>query len=209
MIGISVDTRETYNKIAQDWHEDHKSDDWWISGTDTFASLVSTGGRILDVGSGGGYKSRYLIQKGFQVVGIDSSEKLIEIAKEEVPEARFIVMDMRDADTLEQEFDGIFAQASLLHIPKKEVLKVLTTLNVKLRRGGYLYVAVKEGWSGRPDEEIKEENDYGYVYKRFFSYYTMTELKDYFEQLGLTIVYEDIHKSGQTNWLQIIGKKNV
>jgi trans-aconitate methyltransferase len=202
-----MDLKDTYDKIADDWLKDHQSDDWWVEGTDTFISLLEPNALVLDVGCGAGVKSRYLIEQGLRVVGIDFSERFIEIATEEVPEGKFLVMDMRDLSSLSQTYAAVFAQASLLHIPKKEALATLSGLVEKLQPQGLLYVAVKGIREGAPDEEIKQEHDYGYPYERFFSYYSMDELRSYFEELGLRVVYENAHKTGKTDWLQIIGER--
>jgi SAM-dependent methyltransferase len=201
-----MNLKETYNKIATDWHKDHQADDWWVEGTDKFISFLGPGDSVLDVGCGGGTKSRYLSKKGLKVTGIDFSDELINIAKIEVPQAEFIVMDMYNAEKLNMKFDGIFAQASLLHIPKKDLSNILRILASKLKPDGFLYVAVKGTIPGSPEEETKEEDDYGYPYQRFFSYYSMDELIKNFENLGLKIVYKDIKTIGKTDWLQIIGE---
>jgi SAM-dependent methyltransferase len=164
--------KDTYNKIAEDWHKDHESDLWWMSGTDQFISFLKNGDLVLDIGCAGGRKSKYLIEHGLRVVGVDISEKFIEIAKKEVPEAEFHVLGLEDLDKLDPVFDDIFMQAVLLHIPKKEVEKNFKKVITKLKAGGYLYVAVKEKYPNGPEEEIKDENDYGYSYQRFFSYFT-------------------------------------
>ena len=57
----NMDLRATYDRIAEDWHGDHRDDDWWIGGADAFTPLIKPGGLVLDVGCGGGRKSRYLI----------------------------------------------------------------------------------------------------------------------------------------------------
>jgi SAM-dependent methyltransferase len=202
-----MDLKETYNRIAEEWHRDHQADDWWIEGTNRFISLLPKGGLVLDAGCGGGTKSAYLIDRGMRVIGIDFSEKLIEIARREVPQAEFRALDMKEAGALPEVFDGIFAQASFLHIPKKELQTVIDGLVTRLTEGGILYAAVKGMREDGPEEEIKEENDYGYSYQRFFSYYTMDELKQYFKNAGLEIMYEDVQKTGKSDWLQLIGKK--
>ena len=203
----SMNLKDTYNKIAEDWHKDHQDDAWWVSGTDAFAALLKAGDTILDVGCGGGTKARYLAGKGFKIFGIDFSEGMIEIARREVPEAEFAVMDMKDLSHISREFDGVFAQASLLHIQKKEVHSIFHEFLSRLKPDGYLYVAVKEGDEGQLDEEIKKESDYGYEYERFFSFYTIDELRQYFLDTGLVIVCEDIISSGKTRWISVIGRK--
>jgi SAM-dependent methyltransferase len=204
---MDMDLKDTYNRIAEDWHKDHQQDNWWVEGTDAFISLLPEGASVLDVGCGGGFKSRYLAERGLQVTGIDFSEKLIGIASRESVGIDFKVMRMQDVPSLPQEFDGIFAQASLLHIPRDEIQSVLSGLVSKLKALGYLYVAVKGPKEGKPLEETKMEDDYGYEYSRFFSYHSLDELCSYFDELGLETVYTNVARTGNTDWVQVIGRK--
>lgn len=202
-----MNLKETYNRIAEEWHKDHQRDDWWIEGTDTFISLLPSGAHVLDVGCSGGFKSRYLIERGFRVTGVDFSENFIAIARHEVSGADFHVMDMRRVGELPGQFDAVFSQASLLHIPKKETRSVIEGFVSKLKQKGLLYIAVKGVRPGKPEEEIKEENDYGYPYRRFFSYFSLTELGEHCVALGLTVAHENVRTVGSTDWIQIVAKK--
>jgi len=207
-----MNLKDTYNKIAEAWYSDHSSDDWWQEGTNMFISFVKPGGMVLDIGCGGGTKSKYLADKGLKITGIDFSENLLAIAQKEVPKGEFLLMDLNDIDKLNNAYDGIFMQAVLLHVPKNQVEVVLKKVIERLNVGGYLYVAVKEKVEGGIDEEVKRENDYGYEYERFFSYFTVQEFENWFKHLGLEVVYKDVKpptkSSGKSNWIQIIAKKN-
>lgn len=202
-----MNLKDTYNKIARDWHKDHQTDDWWIDGAEKFISFLKQGNRVLDVGCGDGVKSAYLFERGLQVTGIDFSENFIEIAKEENPHIDFKIMDMGEVSMLEDCFDGVYASALLLHVPRKDMCANLNKLALKVCSGGVIYIAVKGIASNGVKEELKVENDYGYSYERFFSYYSMDELLECFEKLGLKIIYQNIKKSGKTDWLEIVGRK--
>lgn len=197
--------KKTYNKIAEDWHKDHQQDDWWIEGTNKFISLLGKNKKVLDVGCGAGFKSKYLVNHHLGVHGIDISDKMIELAKGEVPSAKFQVMDMEKIE-LQEKFDGIFAQACLLHIPKKKAPGIIKYWVSFLKPKGYIYIAVKISNKGLGEEIIKE-NDYGYEYERFFSFYTKDEIEKYLRDAGLEVIYSTIAFSGHTNWIQTIGKK--
>lgn len=201
--------KETYDRIAEDWHKDHLHDDWWIQDIDTFIQKLPYGARVLDVGCGSGVKSKYLIDHGLKVIGIDISKNLLKIAESEVSQGEFKIFSMEDLDSMAELFDGVFAQASLLHIPKKDAGEMVKKMTRKLLSGGLLYLAVKESREGKPDEEIKKESDYGYEYERFFSYFTMPELEQYLKNADLKVVSKlrNPNKSGKTVWLQVIGKK--
>lgn len=202
-----MDIGKTYDRIAEDWHKDHNSDTWWVEETNKFLALLPSRGSVLDVGCGSGVKSKYMLEKGFRVVGIDVSEGLLKIAQRESPSGEFLLLSMTELDSLTEEFDGVFAQASLLHIPKAEASGVVRQMAGRARPGGYVYIAVKRAWEGAPEEEVKKENDYGYEYERFFSYYTPEELSGYMKAAGLEVVSESSSQSGNTVWLQIVGRK--
>ncbi len=202
-----MDLKSTYNRIAEDWFKDHHGDTWWVEGTDKFVSFLKPGALVLDVGCGAGVKSRYLLSKGLKVVGVDFSEKMVEIARREVPDATFRAADIKNLSVLAESFDGILAQAVLLHIPKAEAGAVVKGLRDKLEDGGYLYIAVKQKREGWKEEEILKEYDYGYEYERFFSYFTLPEIQKYVADAGLEMCYENVALSGHTNWIQVICRK--
>lgn len=202
-----MNLKETYNKIAKDWVQDHNRDDWWQEGADVFFDMLPTEAHVLDIGCGGGIKTKYIHDKGYLVSGIDFSENMIAIAQKNLPWLDFEVVDIYEIDKYNKTFDGIFAQAVLLHIEKKRILEVLEKLKLKLNPGGLLYVAVKGMKDSGVEEHVVEENDYGYPYQRFFSYYNLQELEEYFQKLDMKIVWKDIKRSGKTDWVQIVAKK--
>ncbi|MBS3903417.1 MAG: class I SAM-dependent methyltransferase [Anaplasmataceae bacterium] len=202
-----MNLQETYNKIAKDWQNDHQDDTWWQEGTNHFISLLNPGDEVLDVGCGTGVKAGYLSDRGLRVTGIDFSEGMIKVARNKHPEINFMILDIKNIQQLDRTFDAIFAQASLLHISKAEVQEVVKGFVTHLKLNGYLYVAVKEKREGGVDEEVKKENDYGYDYERFFSYFTPEEAAILMQNAGLEVVYQKVECSGNTNWIQIIGHK--
>ena len=203
-----MDLKSTYNKIANDWFKDHEEDNWWYEGTDKFVSLLGKGASVFDIGCGAGIKSKYLLSKGLNVTGMDFSEEMIGIAKKEVPNVDFMVGDMYELDSYNKKFDAVFAQAVLLHTPKAKVMDTLEKFKNKLNKNGLLYLAVKEVKDDGTNEKILKENDYGYgyEYERFFSYFTLPEIKEYINKLGLKLIWENVTTSGRTNWIQIIAQ---
>jgi 2-polyprenyl-3-methyl-5-hydroxy-6-metoxy-1,4-benzoquinol methylase len=117
--------RDTYDRIADDWARDHEGDTWWRECTAAFAALLPNGAHLLDAGCGSGQKAKFFQDRGVRVIGIDFSEKLLEIARQTATASDFRLLDLRDIRTLAEEFDGVFARASLLHIPKAEAFSVI------------------------------------------------------------------------------------
>ena len=202
-----MDLKSTYNRIARDYIKDHLGETWWIEGIDKYLSFLKPHSSILDVGCGFGKISKYLVKKGFVVTGVDFSENMIELAKEQVPTGIFFVKDIKHPLNFKNTFDGVIAPAVLLHIPKNEVTGVLKNITAPLKSKGYFYATVKEVRQDGKDEEIVKESDYGYDYERSFSYFTLDELKRYVHDIGLKIVYENVASSRNSNWIQIMAEK--
>ena len=85
-----------------------------------FSSLIPKGGKVLDAGCGAGLPFTKYLSERFDVIGIDISEKQIELAKANVPGAQFLVKDMTQLDFPDNHFDGILAYYSIIHIPREE-----------------------------------------------------------------------------------------
>lgn len=83
---------------------------------DRFLVHVRSGGSILDLGCGMGEPiARYLLEAGFEVVGIDSSPSMIALCRARFPGAEWVVGDMREL-ALGRHFDGVLAWDSFFHL---------------------------------------------------------------------------------------------
>src|SRR5258706_15877090 len=99
--------KEGYEKIAADYASKRNQFES-LAYLKQFASLIKKGRTILDVGCGAGKPvDEFLIKEGFAVNGIDISEKMIELAKKNVPEAFYEVKDMTQLKDGEYCVDGI------------------------------------------------------------------------------------------------------
>ena len=193
---------KTYDKIAKIYHEYTKNQIIQFQLT-KFESFLS-GKKVLDAGCGPGRDSDYFVEDGFDGMGIDASEEFIKIAKKEVKNAKFKVMDFRKLDLKDNSFDGIWAMASLVHVDRKDILKVLKGFYKVLSLDGILYISVKEG---EGDEEIRQEK-YSNEPRHFF-YYTENEFKEYLEKVGFSILESEVNQlENGTKWLEIYAKKS-
>jgi SAM-dependent methyltransferase len=83
---------------------------------DRFLAYLPAGGTVLDVGCGMGEPiARYLIDRGFGVVGVDASRSMIELCRARFPNSAWLLLDMRQLE-LQQRFDGILAWDSFFHL---------------------------------------------------------------------------------------------
>lgn len=136
------ETRETYERIA-DTYFARRQDRSSVSGfLDQFVDGL-TGDRVLDVGCGPGFETKALADRGLRAVGFDLSLSMLRVSKSTYG-CPVVQGDMRHLPFLER-FDGVWACASLLHLPRADAPAALRSFHDALRAGGLLYVAVKRG----------------------------------------------------------------
>nr|WP_297933717.1 class I SAM-dependent methyltransferase [uncultured Lachnoclostridium sp.] len=108
-----------------------------------FLKFLNQGAKILDLGCGSGRDSKYFIDNGYKIIAIDGSEKLCEMASHLIGQ-QVKCMDFENI-SFENEFDGVWACASLLHVDKKEIPNIMQKLNESLKQDGVIYCSFKYG----------------------------------------------------------------
>jgi ubiquinone/menaquinone biosynthesis C-methylase UbiE len=202
----NTDLRKTYNRIAKDYLEDHKGDTWDDNYIQHFTDALKKNAKVLDLGCGPGVDSAKLVSNGLNVEGLDLSDELLVIARKLNPGQNFTQGDMRKLPYSSDIFDGVFAKASLLHIPKKDIPTVLDEVWRVLKDNGIVHFALKSG----EGEDVLTEDDYGYEYSRFFSFWDMNDFVKELKKHSFEILRAETEKksrSGHTIWIKIIAKK--
>jgi SAM-dependent methyltransferase len=124
---------------------------------DAFTSRIKPGGRILDYGCGSGRDLQSFLSMGYDAHGIDGSRSLIDICRARLNEPhRLRHLRFEDFSDPPESWDGIWALASLLHLPRSSLGPHLRHLATTLRPRGTLLASLKSGASeiidarGRP-----------------------------------------------------------
>lgn len=198
------DHNMTYDKTLEYYN---KNADAFIKGTafvdfketqDKFIISLS-GKKILDYGCGSGRDTKYFIEAGFDVDAIDGSEELCKSA------STYTGIDVKqmlfqELDAVEQ-YDGIWACSSILHLPKDELKQVFEKMVRALCSNGVIYTSFKYG----EFEGIRNG--------RFFTDFTIDSFKDYIADIS-NIVIEDYWITGdvrpgreEEKWLNLILRK--
>ncbi len=116
---MNLQTITTYNQLAKEY--DDETVDFWnrfpSECIDEFAGRIS--GKVLNVGSGPGRDSVLLRNRGIDVTCLDASEAMI--AMTEAQGFRSVLGDFAAMPFADDEFDGIWAYTSLLHVPKNRI----------------------------------------------------------------------------------------
>ena len=141
--------KEYYDNSATMWSEkyiDEKPDkEVLIKFIKCFIDGGTVAPKILDLGCGNGFNSKMLIEFGAKVVGIDISEKQIEIAKKNITGAKFFVGDMIDSFEKLGKFDGVLCLASIMHINIEDMKTVFENIANSLYEGGLLLLSAFDG----------------------------------------------------------------
>jgi SAM-dependent methyltransferase len=165
-----------------------------------FLNLIPDGGKILDAGCGSGRDTKAFLERGYEVVAIDASEAMAKAASNltGLPASVLQIQDIKFQD----EFDGIWACASLLHIPRAELDDVLCRFRRALRSAGVCYASFKEGKGDRVEEG------------RLFTDFTQERLRDYIRshttfEIEHLWVAEDVRQRRNVRWVNVLLRNSV
>ncbi|MBC3887809.1 methyltransferase domain-containing protein [Acetobacterium paludosum] len=164
-----------------------------------FLSQLPEHGHILDLGCGSGRDAKAFLDLGYTVTAIDGSPECCRLAGAYIGQP--VLCLTFDALDFDQAFDGIWACASLLHVPYGELTAIFLKLVKALKPGGILYASFKYG-----DFEGDRNG-------RYFTDLDEERLKALLEPVvGLTVVETFITRDVRDGrdgeiWLNVIGKK--
>jgi len=150
---IETMTLSHYNLNAEAyWHGTKEHD--VIQNIEAFLSPFPKNKKldILDLGCGPGRDVKYFQSLGHRPVGLDGSAVFCGMARRYTG-CRILHQKFLSLDLPKHAFDGIFANASLFHVPSQELSRVLVDLNAALRPDGVLFLSNPrgngEGWAGQ------------------------------------------------------------
>lgn len=183
---IAERTVESYDRIAAEFWEGTRDHDV----SQNVAALLSHIAVeppfvILDFGCGPGRDLRTFADRGHRAIGLDGSALFVEMARAHSG-CQVWHQDFLRPDLPASCFDGIFANASLFHVPSGELPRVLAALRATLKPGGVLFCsnprgANEEGWNrGRYGVFHDLEGWRGYLVSAGF-----TELTHYYRPEGV------------------------
>ncbi|GAA3930357.1 methyltransferase domain-containing protein [Chitinophaga oryziterrae] len=139
------DVFEAYNVIANWFSENRYQGLMEKPYLDSLIDIIGKGANILDLGCGTGMPiMNYLLIQGMQVVGVDASYCMLDIAKNNLPSADFVQADMRQL-SLNQKFDAIIAWNSFFHLSPEDQPSMFNIFKNHLNsRGVLLFTSGKE-----------------------------------------------------------------
>ena len=147
-----------------------------------FTQHLTGQSQVLDLGCGPGRDVDFLTHLDCTVVGLDLSAGMLLEARKHLPQARLVQAELRNPPLASECFDGIWACASLLHLPRTDLNPALTELVRLLRKpGGVLYLAMKGG-------QGEQWATGGNGRRIFFAFYQPDEIETSLAQAGFQIL---------------------
>lgn len=192
-------TLDYYNKCARNFIEDTASVDF-SSVRQVFFSYLPPNAFLLDLGCGSGRDTKAFLESGYQVDAVDGSEEICRTVSEmlQIPVRNLLFQELCETE----KYDGIWACASILHVPKQELSEVLEKIHVALKQGGIFYTSFKYGtFEG-------ERNG------RYFTDFTEETFRQFLDDVpGFSVekmwITGDVRDGrGNERWLNMILRKN-
>ena len=181
--------KQGYNKAAERYLEnrDRFKNNKHLEKLNT---LLRPGSIILDIGCGAGKPiDKFFIDRGHKVIGIDVSEKQIELAKRNVPQARYVVKDISNLRKGEYQVDAVVSFYTIFHIPRETHEKLFEKINSFLPKGGLVLVTM-----GSSEWEGTEEDFHGV--RMYWSHYGTEKNRKIIERAGFKVILDEIDTSG-------------
>ncbi|WP_306153716.1 bifunctional 2-polyprenyl-6-hydroxyphenol methylase/3-demethylubiquinol 3-O-methyltransferase UbiG [Roseovarius sp. MMSF_3281] len=191
------ETLAYYGRAAGDYAERtaHLDED---PALEAFIAALPKGARVLDLGCGPGVMAARMAAEGFAVLATDAVPEMVKMAGAHPGvEARVARFDDIDG---EAEFDGVWANFSLLHAPRGDLPGHLAAIHRALRPGGLFHIGMKLG-----DGEKRDELG------RLYTFVTEDELRGLLHDTGFGVVETTQgREAGMTgvpeDWITILAK---
>lgn len=192
-----MDSSDYYSKNAGEYFERTVKLDMQDN-YERFTKLLPEGGSILDLGCGSGRDSGYFVSCGYDVTAMDASEEMCNLASvhigQDVLQLSFADMDFNEV------FDGVWACASLLHVPSFEIDNIMRKTIKSLKSNGILFMSFRYG-------DYEGERD-----GRYFTDYNSRKLKELvsrYEELDLLEIKkcQDVRPEKDMIWINALVHK--
>ena len=196
----STVTVSHYNRHAESFWEGTRDHDVSQNRESLLKNLRGPGPfRILDFGCGPGRDLKAFRDLGHEAIGLDAAARFVELAQA-YSGCKVWCQDFLQLDLPTEFFDGIFANASLFHVPSQELPRVLKELWAALKPGGVLFSSNPRG-----------ENQEGWSGERYGCYHDWERWQQLLDAAGFTEVEHYYRPTGlpreQQPWLASVWRK--
>ena len=194
--------RQGYNIIATKY-TGYRNQFKSIKYLEKLNNLLKPDSTILDIGCGSGEPiDKFFIDRGHRVIGIDSSEKQIELARKNVPQARYIIKDMSELVEGEYQVDAVVSFYAIFHIPRENHQELFQMISSFLPEEGWILVSM-----GSSEGEGTEDDFLGV--KMYWSRYGAEKNRNIIESAGFKVILDEIDTSAGERHQIILAHKGI
>ena len=181
-------TRQTYNRIAAQFANVNAVMPEQVAEMATrLIAQIQPDERILDLGCGPGRDLAWFVAHGTRVTGADLSAGML-VESWRIVNVGLCQMDFRRLGFANGSFSGVWCNAALLHLPKREVPAALAEIRRILSPGGCFFASVQQGYG--ESIEINPLNGA----QRFFARYQAPEMIELLENAGFSVLNQEIQQ---------------
>lgn len=179
--------KQGYNKIGEDYNNRRiAKKELNYQYFENLFYLFPIKGKLLDIGCGGAVPATsFFFEKGFDIVGIDISEKMIDLAKTNIPQGNFIVGDISEMSFEKESFDVIISTYAFIHIPFVEQKPLIAKIYDWLKTGGKVFLNLNE-------EKYKQhKNEDWHGTEMYWSSLGKEEYCKLFNKIGFKMIWSE------------------
>lgn len=151
-------------------------------------NITADNASILDIACGPGNITRYLLDRkpNYDMLGIDLSPRMLDLARINNPTAKFQLMDCREIGQIEKRFDGIMCGFCLPYLTRNEAIDLIANTSGLLKPGGVFYLStMEEDDHNKSRYQISSTGDQVYVNYHQEDYLTKALQANNFEVIQL------------------------
>lgn len=184
-----VKPADAFEKSAKIYQDKFMDVSLYAGPLNTFCNNITTNNAdILDIACGPGNITKYLLDRkpDYDILGIDFSPKMLDLAQHNNPGAKFRLMDCREIDRIEKKFDGITCGFCLPYLTPEEAIELIVHTSRLLKPGGVFYLStMEENDDNKSRYQISGTGDQVYVIYHREDYLTKALQENNFEVISV------------------------
>lgn len=204
------ETFNTWDKVADSYEERFMGLTLYDQSYDHFCNLLDVpSAKLLDVGCGPGNITKFILSKraDFEIIGIDISPNMLTLAKKNNPSASFSLLDCRNIDRLNTNFDGIISGFCLPYLSSNDCSKFFKDCYNLLNENGLLYISFVSGEKNNSGYQVRSNGDRIYFYYHELDI-ILSQLSESFYKVEITLNVEYLNRENEIEIHTIIfGRK--
>lgn len=179
------ETFETWNKVAQLYQDKFMDLDLYNETYDLFCDLIANKNpTVLELGCGPGNITKYLLNKrpDFIIDAVDVAPNMIALAQNNIPNASFKVMDVREINSIQKQFDALVCGFCIPYLSQSDVSKLIVDSHQLLVNNGILYWSFVAGDYNNSGYQKGSSGD-----RTYFYYHSLANTIKILEEYGFEI----------------------